>query len=87
MDALGRLGSAIVSSDCCRFDTILTFSFLASVYRVPLQTPTAMVCELRATALSLEPILTNTAIKHPLVCLLYLFIGHPLIKMFRPPHN
>jgi len=37
-----------------------------SVYRVPLQTPTAMVRELRETALSLEPILANVAVKHPL---------------------
>ncbi|KAH0833240.1 C3HC zinc finger-like-domain-containing protein [Lanmaoa asiatica] len=38
----------------------------SSIYRVPLQVPSAMVRELRATALSLEPILANVAIKHPL---------------------
>ncbi|KAG6373403.1 C3HC zinc finger-like-domain-containing protein [Boletus reticuloceps] len=37
-----------------------------SVYRVPLQTPTAMVHELRAKTLSLEHILADVAIKHPL---------------------
>ncbi|KAG8213087.1 C3HC zinc finger-like-domain-containing protein [Butyriboletus roseoflavus] len=37
-----------------------------SVYRVPLQAPTAMVRELKATALSLEPVVANVAVKHPL---------------------
>ncbi|KAF8558198.1 zf-C3HC-domain-containing protein [Imleria badia] len=37
-----------------------------SIYRVPLQAPAAMIRELRATALSLEPRLANVAIKHPL---------------------
>ncbi|KIJ66697.1 hypothetical protein HYDPIDRAFT_26126 [Hydnomerulius pinastri MD-312] len=37
-----------------------------SIYRVPIQSPAAMVRELRDTALSLEPIVANVAIKHPL---------------------
>ncbi|KIK99143.1 hypothetical protein PAXRUDRAFT_30686 [Paxillus rubicundulus Ve08.2h10] len=38
----------------------------SSIYRVPLQSPAAMVRELRATALMLEPMVANVAIKHPL---------------------
>ncbi|KAF9223502.1 zf-C3HC-domain-containing protein [Gyrodon lividus] len=37
-----------------------------SIYRVPLQSPAAMVRELRATVLLLEPMIGNIAIKHPL---------------------
>ncbi|KIJ14254.1 hypothetical protein PAXINDRAFT_169869 [Paxillus involutus ATCC 200175] len=38
----------------------------SSIYRVPLQSPAAMVRELRATALLLEPMVANVVIKHPL---------------------
>ncbi|KAH7884647.1 C3HC zinc finger-like-domain-containing protein [Phlebopus sp. FC_14] len=38
----------------------------ASIYRVPLQSPAAMVRDLRTTACSLEPLVANVAINHPL---------------------
>ncbi|KAF9234113.1 zf-C3HC-domain-containing protein [Melanogaster broomeanus] len=38
----------------------------SSIYRVPLQSPAAMVRELRTTALLLEPMVANVAVKHPL---------------------
>ncbi|KAG9315242.1 zf-C3HC-domain-containing protein [Chiua virens] len=37
-----------------------------SIYRVPVQAPTAMIHQLRSTAQSLEPMLANVAVKHPL---------------------
>lgn len=44
-------------------------TLLASIYRVLLQSPSAMVHDLRSTAIFLEPVVDNVAIKHPLVCL------------------
>lgn len=88
MDAPGRSGSASVSSFCRLFNVGLTSTFLASVYRVPLQAPAAMVRELRAKALSLEPMFINVSIKHPLVCSLFtLLTARFLIRTLSRPRK
>ncbi|KAG0705744.1 C3HC zinc finger-like-domain-containing protein [Suillus ampliporus] len=38
----------------------------SSIYRVPLQAPTAMARDIKSNALTLEPLLTDIVIKHPL---------------------
>ncbi|KAG1827725.1 C3HC zinc finger-like-domain-containing protein [Suillus variegatus] len=38
----------------------------SSIYRVPLQAPTAMARDIKSNARSLEPLLTDVVIKHPL---------------------
>ncbi|KAG2147642.1 C3HC zinc finger-like-domain-containing protein [Suillus clintonianus] len=38
----------------------------ASIYRVPLQAPAAMARDIKSNALTLEPLLTDVVIKHPL---------------------
>lgn len=40
---------------------------VASIYRVPLQTPAVMIREVKARADKLESVLENVQIKHPLV--------------------
>jgi len=64
--AHGKQDNVTVSS------TMRTFLALtqneASIYRIPLQHPTAIVKGLKAVAISLSELLKDVIIKHPLVC-------------------
>lgn len=51
----------------CRLFSALTQNE-ASIYRIPLQPPTATVKGIKAVAISLSELLKDVIIKHPLVC-------------------
>jgi hypothetical protein len=65
-DAHGRLGSVIVSAQIGYFNSDAD-EWIASIYCVPLKTPTVMVKELKENATTLEPLVSDIGIRHPLV--------------------
>ena len=62
----GRLDNAIVRG----FLPILhlaSYQAVASIYRIPLQTPAAMARDIKSNAIILEEVLHDVEVKHPLV--------------------
>ncbi|KAG2058544.1 zf-C3HC-domain-containing protein [Suillus hirtellus] len=57
----------------------------SSIYRVPLQATTAMARDIKSNACSLEPLLINVMIKHPLVGWTAVFSCVVLIHSISPP--
>lgn len=71
MDVRGKQDNAMVrvAVGSCHPGDLKDFVIpLASIYRVHLRSPSAMARDLRAAAVSLDPVVANIAIKHSLVC-------------------
>jgi len=66
MAALGKHGSAMVRALNPVRTTFLTCD-LDSIYCIPLQSPGAMIREIKAHAATLDPVVKEVLIKHPLV--------------------
>ena len=46
---------------------VLTYLFSDSIYRLPVQSPSATAKEIKSRALDLQPVLEEVQVKHPLV--------------------
>lgn len=66
MDALGKPDSVMVGTGGDNLDNFDTLR-LDSVYRLPVQSPSATAKEVKSRALNLQPVLEEVQVKHPLV--------------------
>lgn len=66
MDVLGKPASVMV----CAYEVnprVTLTPHLDSVYRLPVQSPSATAKEIKSRALDLQPVLEQVQVKHPLV--------------------